>query len=83
MTILLSLKSILLKFTLIAAIFKLFKRFSIFNRIWGIFNTIIISIFGIYLIDFYEIEVLSNIIHKLMDIFSNFYESLTGLFSKK
>jgi len=83
MTILLSIKSFLLKITLIAVIIKVFKKFSIFNRIWRIFSTILFSIFGISLIDFYEIEILSNIIHKIMDIFSNFYDSITGLFSKK
>jgi hypothetical protein len=82
MTILLSLKSLLLKFTLIAVIVKIFKKFSIFNRIWRIFNTILFSIFGISLIDFYEIEILSNIIHKIIDIFSNFYLSTFGLFKK-
>ena len=82
MTILLSIKSFLLKITLIAVIIKVFKKFSIFNRIWRIFNTILFSIFGISLIDFYEIEILSNIIHKIMDIFSNFYLSTFGLFKK-
>jgi hypothetical protein len=81
-TILLSLKSLLLKITLIAVIIKVFKKFSIFNRIWRFFNTILFSIFGISLIDFYEIEILSNIIHKIMDIFSNFYLSTFGLLKK-
>lgn len=83
MTILLSLKTLLLKITLIALIIKVIKRFSILRRLWRIFNYSLLSVFGISLVDSYEIEFISNIIHKIMDIFSNFYDSITGLFSKK
>ena len=83
MTIILSLKNLLLKITLIAIVIKIFKRFSILRRIWTIFNTILFSIFGISLIDFYEIEILSNFMNKIIDTFSNFHTSILELFSKK
>jgi hypothetical protein len=62
---------------------KLFKRFSIFNRIWRIFNYTLLSIFGISLVDSYEIEFISKFFHGIFDIFSNFYDSIFGLLSKK
>lgn len=44
-------KSIILKVTLIALIIKLFKRYSILRRLWTVFNTILVTIFGISLVD--------------------------------
>jgi hypothetical protein len=44
---------------------------------------VLFSIFGISLIDFYEINAISKIFHNILDIFSNFYTNLTELFIKK
>jgi hypothetical protein len=76
-------KTFILKITLLAIIIKVFKKYSIFRRIWSIFSTILFSIFGISLIDFYEIEAISKIFHNILDIYSNFYNNLSELFVKK
>jgi hypothetical protein len=83
MTFLLVFKSFILKFTLIALIVKIFKKYSIIRRLFTLINTILFSIFGISMIDIYEIESLSKIFHKLLDIFSNFHTNLLELFGKK
>lgn len=80
---LLIIKSFIVKFTFLAMIIKIFKRFAILKRIWSIFSTILFSIFGITLIDFYEIDALSKIFHKIIDIFTNFYANLSNLFMIK
>lgn len=82
MNLLLFFKSFILKFTLIAVIIKIFKKYSIFRRIWTIISTILFSIFGISLVDIYEIETMSNFFKKILDIFSNFHRSLLELFGK-
>jgi hypothetical protein len=76
-------KTFLLKITLLTIIIKVFKKYSIFRRIWAIFNTILFTIFGISLIDFYEIEAISKVFHNIIDIYSNFYNNLSELFVKK
>lgn len=82
MTSLLLIKSFLLKITLIAVIIKIFKTYSILRRIWSLFSTILFSIFGISLIDIYEIEFLSKFFNNLLDIFSNFHTKIFELFGK-
>ena len=83
MTLLLMIKSFLLKITLIAFLFRIFKKYNIFRKIFAIINTILFSIFGFSLIDFYEIDVLSKYFHKIIDIFANFHSSILELFGKK
>jgi hypothetical protein len=83
MTFLLAFKSFLLKITLIALIIKIFKKYSIIRRLFTIINTILFSIFGISMIDIYEIEFLSKLINNMLDIFSNFHSNLLELFGKK
>jgi hypothetical protein len=83
MTLIMLLKSLLLKITLIAFIIKIFRKYSIFRKIFTIINTILFSIFGFSLIDFYEIDALSKYFHKIMDIFANFHSSILDLFGKK
>jgi hypothetical protein len=83
MTLLLTFKSILLKITLIALIVRLFKKYSIFRKIFTIINTILISIFGFSLIDIYEIEFLSKFFNNIIDIFSKFHTNILELFGKK
>lgn len=76
-------KTLILKVTLIALVIKIFKKYSIFRRLWSIISTILFSIFGISLIDIFEIEILSKIIHNILDIFNNFHIFITGLFKHK
>jgi hypothetical protein len=83
MNFLLIFKSLILKITLIAIIIKVFKKFSIFRRIWSFFNLILFSIFGISLIDIYEVEILSNLLHNVIDIFSKIHSNILELFGKK
>jgi hypothetical protein len=83
MTFLLAFKSFILKITLIALIIKIFKKYSIIRKLFTIINTILFSIFGISMIDIYEIESLSKIFHKLIDLFSNFHSNLLELFGKR
>lgn len=52
-------KSFIIKFTFLAMIIKFFKRFSILRRIWLILNTIVMSIFGISMLDIYGISIFS------------------------
>jgi hypothetical protein len=83
MSILLLLKSFILKFTLIALIIKIFKKYSIFRKIFTVINTILFSIFGISIIDIYEIEFLSKILNNILEIFSKFHINILELFGKK
>lgn len=46
MTFLLTIKSFLIKITLIALIIKIFRKYNIFRKIFTIINTILFSIFG-------------------------------------
>jgi hypothetical protein len=83
-------KTILLKLTLISFLIKIFKKYSLLKTIWRILNTIIVSIFGLSLLDnfgiefithfFKEIKIISwNIINYLSS--SHFYQFLNKLFS--
>src|SRR6266702_1110883 len=44
---------------------------------------ILFSIFGISLIDIYEIDMLSKFIHQILDLFSNFHLNILKLFGEK
>jgi hypothetical protein len=83
MSFLLLFKSLILKFTLIAIILKVFKKYSIFRKLWTIFNTILVAIFGISIVDIFQIDILSNLLHNILDVFSNFRSNLLELFGKK
>jgi hypothetical protein len=83
MNSLLLLKGFLLKITLIALIIKIFKKYSIFRKLWTFFSFTLYSIFGISLIDIYEIEILSKFLNNILDVFTKFNASILELFSKK
>jgi hypothetical protein len=76
-------KTFLLKITLIALVIKVFKKYSIFRKLWTFFSFILYSIFGISLIDIYEIEILSKFLNNILDVFTKFNASILELFSKK
>lgn len=90
--LILTFKNILLKLTLISLLINIFKKYRIFRRIWTLLNTIIVSIFGISLIDNFGIEFLSNFIKETKIITysiisylseTHFYKYLSELFSVK
>jgi len=83
MNIILYFKAFILKITLLALIIKLFKRYSIIRRIFTLFNTILFAIFGISIVDIYEIEFISKIFNSLFDAFSKFNSNLLELFGKR
>jgi hypothetical protein len=80
---LLLLKGFLLKITLIALVIKVFKKYSIFRKLWTFFSFILYSIFGISLIDIYEIEILSKFFSNILEIFNKFNTNILELFGKK
>jgi hypothetical protein len=83
MNSLLLLKGFLLKITLIALVIKVFKKYSIFRKLWTFFSFILYSIFGISLIDIYEIEILSKFFSNILEIFNKFNTNILELFGKK
>ena len=85
-------KNFLLKITLITLIIKIFKKYSLIRRLWTIINTIIVSIFGISLIDNFGFKFVSDflteirfITYSVINYLSNtqFYSFIAGLFSAK
>ena len=87
---LLKLKGIIFKLTLISFFIQFFKKYKIFRRIWKIFNSIIVSIFGLSVIDTFGFEVMNNLFMEFRRIISNtvnyltnthFYMFLSKLFS--
>jgi hypothetical protein len=85
-------KNILLKLTFISLIVQIFKKYKIFRTLWKIINTIVMSIFGISLLDNFGIEFINNFLIELKIITgniinylsnTNFYLYLTKLFSSE
>lgn len=85
-------KSFLVKFTLLAFLIKFFKKYSIIRRIYVIINTVVMSIFGISMLDFYGLSFISAFIAELTSITGNiinylsntrFYSYLAGLLGHK
>lgn len=83
-------KNILLKITLIVTIIKFFKKYRFFRALWMSFNSIVMAIFGISLLDNFGFKFISNflvetkyILWNIVDYFSStqFYNYLTELFS--
>jgi hypothetical protein len=88
-TLLLKLKSLIGKLTLITFFLQLFRKYSIIRRIWQILNSIIVTIFGISFIDSFGFEFMNDfiieiriIIAKTVDYLTNthFYIFLSKLF---
>jgi hypothetical protein len=81
-------KGLILKFTLISIIIKTFKKYSLFSKIFRFANWIILSIFGISLIDNFPFNFTKEIRYILSSIvtyFSNthFYSFIASIFSTK
>jgi hypothetical protein len=74
-------KDLIFKITLITFAIKIFKKFSILRKIWRIFTSIVMSIFGISLFDIHDQEIISNIVGYIRS--SNFYKLISDIFSYK
>jgi len=90
--LILTFKDILVKLTLISFFLQIFRRYKIFRRIWFTLNTIVMSIFGISILDNFGFEFIKNFLNEIkfitiniIDYFSNtqFYHFLNNLFSEK
>jgi hypothetical protein len=91
-TYLFIIKSFLVKFTLLAFLIKFFKKYSIIRRIYVIINTIVMSIFGISMLDIYGLSFITAFFAELTTITGNiinylsntkFYSYLGSLFGHK
>jgi hypothetical protein len=71
-------KQILIKFTFLALIIKIFKRFRIIRRLWLITNTVVMSIFGISMLDLYGLSIISAFITEITSISANIINYLTN-----
>jgi len=85
-------KDILAKLTFISLLIGLFRKYKIFRRIWLILNSIVMSIFGISLLDNFGLGFLKNFIMEIREITysvidylsnTNFYKYLNNLFNKE
>lgn len=76
-------KNILIKLTLISFFIQIFKKYKIFRTIWTIINTLVMTIFGISLIENSGIEILQHYFNEIKLIVSNFYSYVESLFSSK
>ena len=82
-------KNILVKLTLVSFFIQIFKRYRIFRRLWTMLNTLVMSIFGISLLDNFGFEFIQNflieiriITANIIDYFSktHFYVYLSEIF---
>lgn len=89
--LILTFKTILMKLTLISLLINIFKKYKLFRRLWIIFNSIIMSIFGLNVIDGLGISWISNFVREVKFILSNIvdyfintsmYKNLFGLLSE-
>ena len=87
-----TIKNILIKLTLISFLIKIFKKYTLFRKIWTVLNTIIVTIFGISLLDNFGIEFLELFLREIRIVIGNiidyltnthFYKYLTKLFSRE
>lgn len=85
-------KSILIKLTLISFFIQIFNKYRIFGRLWLILNTIVMSMFGISLLENFGFGFLSNFVREVKFILGNsvdyltnthFYKYLNDIFSTK
>jgi hypothetical protein len=83
-------KNILLKLSLISVIINFIKKYKWFRKIWTMSQTIIMSIFGLSVLDNFGFEFISNLIMEIRIITGNiadyltnthFYQYLSKLFS--
>jgi len=84
-------RDFVLKLTIVALTVKIFRKYSILKRIWRIFNSIIMSIFGISMLDIYGTDIFYNFFKELYSVGGNivdylskthFYSILRNFFEK-
>jgi hypothetical protein len=71
-------KSLILKFTFLALIIKVFKQFKVIRRLWLIINTIVMSIFGISMMDLYGLSIFSALFAEISQITGNIINYLSN-----
>ena len=85
-------KNLLFKLTLISLLIKIFNKYRIFLKLWKFLQTIVMSIFGISLLENFGIEHIQHLFNEIRFISANiveyfsktsFYNFLKELFSKK
>ena len=72
------LKNLFIKLTLIALLIKIFKKYTFITKILRFTNWIILSIFGISLIDNFGINVISNFLYEIKLVTASIVGYLTG-----
>jgi hypothetical protein len=90
--LILAIKSLLIKLTLISLLIKIFKKYTFIQKILRFINWIIITIFGISVIDTFGLGFMINFLKEIRLITSNivtylsetqFYSFIASLFSSK
>lgn len=85
-------KIYIIKITYIALIIKLIKKYSILTKIWRLINWIVMSIFGISMVDIYGINIFENLFKEIKSISTHvvnylsnthFYNVLISIFKKE
>jgi hypothetical protein len=71
-------KQFIVKFTLLALIIKIFKRFRILRRIWLIINATVMTIWGISVMDLYGLSFISAFYVEIISITGNIVNYLTN-----
>nr|AWB36250.1 hypothetical protein [Lactarius sp. (in: basidiomycete fungi)] len=74
-------KSLLLKITLIALLIKTFRKYSMLRKCFMVLNMIVLSIFGISLMDIYGLSFLAGIIETIRSTYV--YSWFAGLLASK
>lgn len=75
------LKNILIKLTLVSLFFKVFKNYSLLRKLWTIINWSILSIFSISLADIYGSNIITTLLNILRD--NPIYSWFSHLLSNK
>jgi hypothetical protein len=70
-------KNLIFKITIVALIIKIFRKYSILKKIWRIFNTIVMSTFGITMFDIYGFDYFYNLFKEINTIFGNIIDYLS------
>ena len=76
--LLLTFKTLVLKLTLISLILNLYKRYSIFSKLWRILTSVVMFIFGLNIIDKELKYISNNIVYYITQ--TKFYQYLTDIF---
>jgi hypothetical protein len=85
-------KAILLKLTIITFLIKTFRKYSLIRKVWVLLNTIVMTIFGISILEIYGISFIAAFFIELWVVFGNvvsyltntqIYTTISGLFGAK